>query len=144
MITHCQNKQIFPARESLGCTAVVSHSACRLHPDELDGRLRGGRSEDIYRAREDIFICVFFTALALYRVGAVCTHGFSVCNCVYTWLHGIVCGCVCDSARTLGTVDRLQYCYSTRYCTASGLYCFLPPSEGRRGREFAARTLHGP
>jgi hypothetical protein len=85
----------------------------------------GGRGEDICRAREDILICVFFTALAL--APPVNMVLFAI-ECIhYTWLHGIVCGCVCDLARTLGTV---QTAYST-----------VP--EGKGGREGGRERVCG-
>ena len=79
------------------------------------GRRKGWvRGKDICRAREDIFICVFFTALAL--APSVHMVLFAV-----VCIHGIVCGCVCNSARTLRTV---QTAYST-----------VPEREGERERE---------
>jgi len=74
----------------------------------------GGVRIDICCAREDIFICVFFTALAL--APSVHMVLFAV-----VCIHGIVCGCVCNSARTLRTV---QTAYST-----------VPEREGERERE---------
>jgi hypothetical protein len=69
-------------------------------------RKRWVRGKDICRAREDIFICVFFmTTLALAPlVNMVCLR-LSV-HMVTWYLFAVVC----DSARTLGAV---QTAYST-------------------------------